>query len=279
MTDLCGYEHLKKAARLPIFELVFNSGEGILDMAELDRLSQRADIGTRGVSAEMDAGLRSHMMGVYNYLAGGLAISAGTAYAFGSIPTLANAVWGTPLKWVVMFAPLGFILLMGARMNKMSVAGAQFAYWAFTALMGVSLSLIAIRYAGNYGPVVQAFLTTTVAFMGLSLYGYTTKKNLSGWGSFLIMGLIGGIVLMLLNMFFFQSGALGFALSLGLLLVFAGLTAYDTQRIKEEYLYFATQGAAGAEWIAKGAVMGAFSLFLNFVNMFQILLSFMGMDE
>lgn len=245
-------------------------------MAELDRLSSRT--AGVGVSAEVDAGLRAHMVGVYNYLAGGLAVAGGTAYAFGSVPALAQAVWGTPLRWVVMFAPLALIFFMSFRLNKMSVAGTQFTYWLFTALMGVSMSYITLAYAGNYMPVVKAFLITTVAFLSLSIWGYTTKRNLSGWGSFLLMGLVGLILASIVNMIW-PSGMLGFIIPVVGVLVFAGLTAYDTQRIKTEYLQFATAGAAGAEWLAKSAVMGALGLFINFVNLFQFILSFMGMEE
>ncbi len=234
--------------------------------------------GARGRAAEIDQGLRSHMNSVYGYLSGGLAISGATAFAFGNTPALAQAVWGSPLKWAVIFAPLALIFFMSFRIQKMSLPAAQFTYWAFTALMGVSLSAVFIRYANDPMAIVQAFLITSVAFMSLSLYGYTTKKSLSGWGSFLFMGLIGLILASVVNMFL-GSSALAFGISVIGVLVFAGLTAYDTQRIKEEYLHFATAGAEGAAWLAKGAVMGALGLFLNFVNMFQMILSLIGGDE
>ena len=246
-------------------------------MAELDRMSATT-VGTQGRAAEIDQGLRSHMMSVYNYLSGGLFVAAGTAYAFGNIPALANAVWGSPLKWVVIFAPLALIFFMSFRLQKMSVAAVQGTYWLFTLLMGVSLSMVFLRFAGDYTPIVQAFGITAVSFLGLSLYGYTTKRNLSGMGSFLLMGLIGLILASIANIFI-ASSALAFGISVIGVLIFAGLTAYDTQRIKNEYLYFAQAGAEGAEYLAKGAVMGALGLFLNFVNMFQFILAFMGGDE
>lgn len=240
-------------------------------MAELDQMSAQK-VGTHGRAAEIDQGLRAHMNSVYSYLSGGLAVAAGTAYSFGNIPALANLVWGSPLKWVVIFAPLALIFFMSMRLNKMSLAGVQATYWVFTALMGVSLSAVFIRYASDPMAIVQAFLITSVSFLALSLYGYTTKRNLSGMGSFLIMGVVGLILAMIANIFI-GSSALAFGISVLGVLIFAGLTAYDTQRIKNEYLHFATAGAQGAEWLAKGAVMGALGLFLNFVNMFQFILA------
>ena len=246
-------------------------------MAELDRMSAQT-IGARGHAAEIDAGLRAHMMTVYNYLAGGLAVAGGVAYSFGNIPALAQAVWGSPLKWVVIFAPLALIFFMSFRLNKMSAAAVQGTYWLFTVLMGISLSAVFLRFAGDYTPIVQAFGITSVSFLGLSLWGYTTKKNLSGWGSFLFMGLIGIIIASIVNIFL-ASSALAFAVSVIGVLIFAGLTAYDTQRIKNEYLHFANAGAEGAAWLEKGAIMGALGLFLNFVNMFQMILHLIGMEE
>ncbi len=246
-------------------------------MAEFDRMSAQT-VGTQGRAAEIDQGLRAHMNSVYSYLAGGLAVAGGTAYSFGNIPALANMIWGSPLKWVVIFAPLALIFFIGARLNKMSVAGVQATYWVFTALMGVSLSAVFIRFANDPMVIVQAFLITSIAFLSLSLYGYTTKKDLSGWGSFLIMGVVGLILASIANIFI-ASSALAFGVSVIGVLIFAGLTAYDTQRIKNEYLYFAQAGGEGAAYLAKGAVMGALGLFLNFVNMFQFILSFMGGSE
>ncbi len=243
-------------------------------MADFDRMAATS-VGTQGRAAEIDQGLRAHMMSVYNYLAGGLFVAAGTAFVFGTNETLASTIWFSPLKWVVLFAPLALIFFVSFRLQKMSVGAVQATYWLFTVLMGISLSLVFLRFAGNYMPIVQAFGITSVSFLGLSLYGYTTKRNLSGMGSFLLMGLIGLILAMIVNMFI-GSGALAFAISVIGVLIFAGLTAYDTQRIKMEYLHFAQAGVDGAAYLSKAAVMGALGLFLNFVNMFQFILAFMG---
>lgn len=240
-------------------------------MAEYEQMAQ-GRVGT-GVDAQLDTGLRAHMNKVYSYLAGGLAVSAAVAYVVGTNETLMAQIWGSNLKWVVMLSPLALIFFLGFRVNKMSLVATQATYWAFTALMGLSMSVLLVRY----GPmqIVEAFGITSVAFLALSLYGYTTNRNLSGMGSFLFMGLIGLILAMVVNMFL-QSDAVGFAISAIGVLIFAGLTAYDTQRMKNEYLHFATMGSQGAAWLAKGAVMGALSLFLNFVNMMQFILSLMG---
>ena len=246
-------------------------------MAEFDRMAATT-VGTQGRAAEIDQGLRTHMMTVYNYLSGGLFVAAGTAYAFGNIPALANAVWGSPLKWAVIFAPLALIFFMSFRLQKMSVGAVQATYWLFTLLMGVSLSMVFLRFAGDYTPIVQAFGITAVSFLGLSLYGYTTKRSLSGMGSFLFMGLIGLILASIANIFI-GSGALAFGISVIGVLIFAGLTAYDTQRIKNEYLHYAQDGMAASAELSKAGVMGALGLFLNFVNMFQFILSFMGGGE
>jgi len=245
-------------------------------MAEFDRMAATT-VGTQGRAAEIDQGLRTHMISVYNYLAGGLFVAAGTAFVFGTNATLAQTIWGSPLKWVVIFAPLALIFFMGARLNKMSVGGVQATYWLFTVLMGISLSMVFLRFASDYTPIVQAFGITAVSFLGLSLYGYTTKRSLSGMGSFLLMGLIGLILASIANIFI-ASSALSFGISVIGVLIFAGLTAYDTQRIKMEYLHFAQAGAEGAAYLSKAAVMGALGLFLNFVNMFQFILSFMSSD-
>lgn len=246
-------------------------------MAEFDRMAANT-VGTQGRAAEIDQGLRAHMINVYNYLSGGLFVAAGTAYVFGNVPALAQAVWGSPLKWAVIFAPLVLIFFMSFRLNKMSVAAVQATYWVFTLLMGISLSMVFLRFAGDYTPIVQAFGVTAVSFLGLSLYGYTTKRNLSGMGSFLLMGLIGLIVASIANMFI-GSSALAFGISVIGVLIFAGLTAYDTQRIKMEYLQFAQAGMTASAQMSKAAVMGALGLFLNFVNMFQFILAFMGGNE
>jgi uncharacterized protein len=238
-------------------------------------------------AVEMDQGLRSFMLGVYNNMVLGLAISA--LFALGinqlAVTDQANAVaslgrsihltefgrllYGTPLMWVAALAPLAFIFFFSFRMEKMSAASARTMFFAFSAVMGISLSTLLIRYTG--ASVVQVFFITAATFGGLSLYGYTTSKSLSGMGSFLIMGLIGLVIASLVNIFL-ASSALGFAISVIGVLVFAGLTAWDTQRLKEMYLY----SDLGPEEAAKLSVNGALSLYLNFVNMFQMLLSLFG---
>ena len=243
-------------------------------MAEYERMAGAQAVGARGAeAAQLDAGLRAHMNKVYTYLAGGLALAGAVAYGVGSNDALMAQIWGSGLKWVVIFAPLAMIFFLSFRIQKMSLGAAQATYWIFTAMMGLSMSVLLAVY--DPMAIVKAFLITSIAFLSLSLYGYTTKRNLSGMGSFLMMGLIGLILAMVVN-WFLASPALHFAISVIGVLIFAGLTAYDTQRIKNEYLAYATAGAQGAAWLAKGAVMGALGLFLNFVNMMQFILSLMG---
>jgi FtsH-binding integral membrane protein len=234
--------------------------------------------GVSRTGAEIDEGLRSYMLQVYNYMATGLAVTGVAALGLfllgfqdGQLTAIGQAVWASPLRWVVMLAPLGMVFYLSARVHKMSVAGAQTAFWIFAALMGASLSSIFLVYTGT--SITRVFFITAAAFGSLSLYGYTTKKSLSGWGSFLFMGLIGVIIAMVVNIFL-QSSALQFAISVIGVLVFAGLTAYDTQRIKE--MYFAGDLA---EVMGRKAIMGALSLYLNFINMFMMLLSLFGNRE
>lgn len=238
-------------------------------MAEYEYTARNRTM-TGADAAQLDVGLRAHMNKVYTYLAGGLGLAGVVAYVVGTNATLMQAIWGSGLKWPVILAPLALIFFLGFRVNKMSLPAVQATYWAFTALMGLSMSTLLVVY----GPmaIVKAFLITAVAFLSLSLYGYTTKRNLSGMGSFLMMGLIGLILAMVVN-WFLASPALHFAISVIGVLIFAGLTAYDTQRMKNEYLQMATAGAEGAAWLAKAAVMGALGLFLNFVNMMQFILA------
>jgi FtsH-binding integral membrane protein len=240
--------------------------------------------------AQIDQGLRSYMLQVYNYMAGGVALSGLVAYAINQMAvttdqTQAVAKFGkmlltpfgkmlytTPLMWVLAFAPLAFVFFLSFRIYKMSTAGAQIAYWSFAAVMGASLSTILLRYTG--ASVANVFFITAIAFGALSLFGYTTKKDLSGWGSFLIMGVVGLILASLLNIWM-QSGPLQFAISCIGVLVFAGLTAYDTQTIKDHYYEVAHDGAL----MAKSAIMGALNLYLDFINMFQSLLYLAGDRE
>ncbi|KZZ68037.1 Bax inhibitor-1/YccA family protein, partial [Sulfitobacter sp. HI0129] len=183
-------------------------------------------------------------------------------------------LYASPLKWVVMFAPLAFVFGFGAMINKMSAATAQLVFYTFAAVMGISISSIFLVFTGY--SIAQVFLITAIAFAGLSLWGYTTKKDISGWGSFLIMGVIGLIVASIVNIFL-ASSALMFAISALGVLIFAGLTAYDTQKIKTEYLAHAHHG--DSEWLGKAAIMGALSLYLDFINMFMMLLQLFGNRE
>ncbi|SIR37575.1 MULTISPECIES: Bax inhibitor-1/YccA family protein [unclassified Bosea (in: a-proteobacteria)] len=240
-------------------------------------------------AVEMDQGLRSFMLGVYNNMVLGLAISA--LFALGvnkmAVTDQANAVarigntyltsfgqlmYGSPLMWVFALAPLAFIFFFSFRIDRMSASSARSMFFAFAAVMGVSMSTLLIRYTG--ASVVQVFFITAAAFGGLSLYGYTTRKSLSGIGSFLVMGLIGLVLASLVNIFLASSG-LAFVISLIGVGVFAGLTAWDTQRLKEMYL----SSDLGPEEAAKLSVNGALSLYLNFINMFQMLLSLLGNRE
>lgn len=242
--------------------------------------------GMAGSAAEIDQGLRAHMNKVYGTMSVGLFITFLAAWAFGSNPALMSVLRDpltfqpTILGWVAMFAPLGMIFAFGAIITKASAAAAQTFFYAFAAVMGISISYIFAVYTGS--SIAQSFLVTSVAFAALSLFGYATKRDISGWGAFLFMGLIGGIVLMLVA--FAMSAIWGIvipgfdlAISALLLLVFAGLTAYHTQTIKTEYLEHAQHG--DNEWLAKSAIMGALNLYMSFINMFLIILSFLGNRE
>ncbi len=225
-------------------------------------------------TAQIDEGLRAHMSKVYGLMSAAMLITGLVAYLASTSQALMVAIYGSALQWVVMLAPLGVVFLLSARIGKMSVASAQTTFWIFSGLMGLSISYIFLAYTGI--SIVQTFLVTAIAFASLSIYGYTTKKDISGWGAFLIMGVIGIIVAAIINLFI-GSPALQFAISVVGLLVFAGLTAYDTQRIKNEYVHMATAGQT--EWLAKSAIMGSLSLYLNFLNIFLLLLSLFGQRE
>lgn len=249
-------------------------------------------------STEVDAGLRAYMLSVYNYMAAGIALTGIVSYLVFSMaitmdPALAakaanGAAYGlkrgmyftefgrilfaTPLMWVVALAPLAFVFFLSFRVYRMSVGGAQMAFWLFAAVMGASLSVLLIKY--THESIARVFFITAAAFLALSIFGYTTKRDLSGWGSFLIMGVIGLILAGLVNIFL-QSSALQFAISAIGVLVFAGLTAYDTQQIKDNYYEIAHD----ATLAAKGAIMGALNLYLDFINMFTSMLSLFGNRE
>ncbi|WP_326525202.1 Bax inhibitor-1/YccA family protein [Sphingomonas sp.] len=227
-----------------------------------------AAAGTR--DAAYDAGLRSYMLSIYNYMASGVLLTGIVALAF-AYSGIAAQVMATPLRWVIALSPLAFVMVMSFGMHRLSTAALQGLFWAFATVMGLSMSAIFLVYTGP--SIAITFFSTAVAFLSLSLYGYTTKRDLSGFGTFLIMGLVGLIVAMLANLFF-QSPALNLAISAIGVLIFAGLTAYDTQRIKG--LYFQV---AGTDMMGKAVIMGALSLYLDFVNMFQFLLSFLGNRE
>ena len=248
-----------------------------------NRFIQSGAIGR--ADAGVDAGLRSYMLGVYNYMAGGVALTGVVAYlinqaAVSNVPTqypmgrrflteFGHTLYGTPLMWVVALAPLAFVFFLSFRAYKMSVGAAQLSFWLFAAVMGASMSTLLLRYTGQ--SVAQVFFITATSFGALSLWGYTTKKDISGWGSFLIMGVVGLILAGLVNIFM-QSSAVSFAISAIGLFLFAGLTAYDTQNIKDNY--YAVSHDAGV--MAKSAIMGALNLYLDFINMFQSLLSLIG---
>jgi len=218
--------------------------------------------------AHIDVGLRQYMLRVYNYMAGGLALSGVIAYVVGTTPQLFSAVYGTPLMYVVMFAPLIFAFVFGFGMNRMKASTAQALFWVFAAIMGVSLAWIFAVYA--HASIARVFFITAATFAGMSLYGYTTRRDLSAYGSFLIMGLWGIIIASLVNIFL-ASSALQFAVSVIGVLVFTGLAAWDTQRIKEMYVEGDT-----AEAGTKKAILGAFALYLDFINLFLMLLRLFG---
>ena len=238
----------------------------------------RAGAGAR--TAAIDEGLRAHMNKVYGTMSVGMLVTFAVAWAIGTSPELLalfrDPVTMSPnlLGWAVMFAPLIMVFAFGAAINRISAAGAQLFFFAFAAVMGLSIAWIFAVFTGM--SIAQVFLITSIAFAGLSLYGYTTKKDLSAMGTFLIMGVIGLIVAMVVNLFL-QSPAVMFAISILGVLIFAGLTAYDTQRIKAEYVAHAAHG--DQEWLGKAAIMGALSLYLNFINMFMFLLQLFGNRE
>ncbi len=231
--------------------------------------TRRTGAGVR--TAQIDEGLRAHMNKVYGLMSVGMAVTGAVAWYVGTNEELVRQIFMTPLKWVVMFAPLVVVFAFGAMIQRMSQAAAQAVFFGFAALMGLSISYIFAVFTGI--SIAQTFFTTAIAFAGLSLYGYTTKRDLSGMGTFLMMGVIGLIVASLVNIFL-QSPAVMFAVSALGVLIFAGLTAYDTQSIKNEYVAMAGHG--DREWLGKAAIMGALRLYLDFLNMFMFLLQFMG---
>ena len=223
--------------------------------------------------AARDAGLRAHMLKVYNLMASGVLLTGIVALLFANSGMAAQVFTsGGLLKWLIILSPLAIVFGMSFGQNRMSTGTMQMLFWAFATLMGLSMSTIFLVYTGT--SIAQTFFAVTAAFMGLSLYGYTTKKDLSGFGTFLVMGVIGLLVAMLLNAFIFQSSTMAMAISAIGVLIFAGLTAYDTQKIKSIYFH-----VAGSDMAGKAAIMGALTLYLDFINMFQFLLSFLGTRE
>lgn len=243
-------------------------------MADRYPLNQGTATRTRD-SVQIDAGLRKYMIGVYNYMASGILLTGIVALLtsnwVASNPDAAATLYTGPLSWVIMLAPLGFVLAMSFGLNKMSAGTLQMLFWAFAGVMGVSLSSIFLVYTGT--SIAKTFFITAATFGSLSLYGYTTKKNLSGWGTFLFMGLIGIIIASVVNIFL-GSSTLELAISAAGVLVFAGLTAYDTQKIRE--MYYAGDAA---EARSKKIIMGALNLYLDFINLFLMLLRFLGSRE
>ncbi|MAC76607.1 MAG: hypothetical protein CML66_00895 [Rhodobacteraceae bacterium] len=256
-------------------------------MAQFQGVRSAAGVRT----AAIDEGLRAHMNKVYGTMSVGMLITALAAWAISglavtSVPSeyqigageyltqFGYAIYASPLKWVIMFAPLAFVFGLSASMNRLSASAAQLVFYAFAAVMGLSLSSIFLVYTGT--SIAQVFLITAIMFASLSLYGYTTKKDLSGLGTFLFMGLIGLIIASVVNIFL-ASAAMTFAISVIGVLIFAGLTAYDTQQIKGEYVQFASMG--DQEWLGKAAIMGALRLYLDFINMFVMLLSLFGQRD
>jgi len=219
-----------------------------------------------------DAGLRSYMLSIYNYMTSGVLLTGVVALLFSSggvnSPAAKVFLTGGPLAWVIMLAPLGFVFAMSLGVNRFSKGTLQLLYWAFAIVMGLSLSEIFLVYTG--ASIAATFFATAGAFAGLSLFGYTTKKDLSAFGTFLVMGVVGLIIAMVVNMFLRSTG-LDLAISFLGVLIFAGLTAWDTQRLKASYAQL-----RGTEFAGKMVIMGALQLYLDFINMFLFLLRFMG---
>ncbi len=220
-------------------------------------------------AAAVDVGLRAYMLRVYNYMCVALALTGAVAFFVSTNETLLYAIYGTPLKWVVFLAPLGMVFFLAARIHKMSAGTAQTMFWVFAGLVGLSLASIFIVYTG--ASIARVFFITAGAFAGLSLVGYTTKRDLSGMRTFLFMGVIGLVIAMVVNMFLVSSG-LQLLISVVGVLIFAALTAYDTQQIKLMY-YEADSG----EVATKKSIIGALKLYLDFLNMFIFLLHIFGM--
>ena len=267
---------------------------GVSTMSDYERNVATAQFGQtigRSGSVAVDEGLRAYMLRIYNFMVLGLAITGAAALATYMLsvttdPSIAalkmrdglmltafgKALFVSPLKWVVILAPLGLVFLLSFAIERMRPATAQIAFWIYAALVGVSLASIFMVF--THTSIVRVFFITAASFGALSLWGYTTQRDLTGMGSFLLMGLFGVILASLINLFM-ASSALQFAISVIGVLVFAGLTAWDTQRLKTEYLY----GAMDGEATERSAIIGALSLYLNFINLFTLLLQLLGQRE
>jgi FtsH-binding integral membrane protein len=270
-------------------------------MSDLDRnyVSPFGRAATRVDAAVVDAGLRAYMLRIYNYMAIGLAITGLAALGVymaavtgdaasaaigakglplavkgGYLTTFGVYMFASPLKWVFILAPLVMVFAISFGINRLKPATAQLLFWAFSALMGISLSSIFLVY--THDSIVRVFFITSAAFGALSLYGYTTKRDMTAMGSFLLMGLIGVVIASLVNLFV-ASSMLQFIVSVVGVLVFAGLTAWDTQRLKNDYIY--GYGSMGGEVAERAAITGALSLYLNFINLFTLLLQLLGQKE
>ena len=245
-------------------------------MSDFDRQARAFATTREAAGAQVDQGLRAYMTRVYGLMAGAMALTGAVAFAIGNSPSVLGIIYGTPLSWVVMLAPLGMVFFLAARIHRLRASTAQTLFWVYAAMVGASISYIFVVYSGV--SIAKTFFITAVAFLSLSLYGYTTRRDLSGMGTFLVMGVIGLVLAMLVNLFL-ASPALEFAISALGVLIFAGLTAYDTQNIKNTYHGIRQIGEqrGGAEIREKSAIMGALKLYLDFLNMFLFLLHFLGM--
>lgn len=276
LADAIQFHHIPSCAR--VFTCA-SKQKGIKPMNEFNR-AYTPKTGADSMDASVNEGLRTFMLGVYNKMALGLLLTAGLAYAFGALvpENVTLTLLTGPIGLVIMFAPLAILLLSSFVMKNPSPLAANLVYWSVVSLIGVGMGAIVYVYARQPDGMLivsKAFLTTAIAFGGLSLYGYTTKRDLSGFGTFLIMGVIGIIVASILNMFIFQSSMMHMVISVVGLLLFAGLTAFDTQRLKN--MYFQLVGDSRA--MAVATTYGALSLYLDFVNMFQFLLAIMSGRE
>ncbi len=225
----------------------------------------------RAADIPVDEGLRAYMLKIYNYMGLALGVTGAVALFVASSETMIQTIYGTPLQWVVMLAPLGFVMVLSFGINRLSTGAAQLLFWAFAAVMGMSISWIFLAYTGT--SIARTFFISASVFGAMSLYGYTTKRSLAGWGSFLFMGVIGLIIAMVVNMFM-ASTAMQFAISVIGVLIFTALTAYDTQKLK--LMYVQGDGTATTE---KKAIMGALTLYLDFINLFMFMLHLFGNRE